>query len=139
MHDWDLGYSVHSTAYDLAKMAQMLLNKGSYGGLYFFSPETFDKLIPTELNQYYPNINQKWGTGQTMMVWNIKDDKTGERRNLLSDNIIGHGSATASVFWVDLESNIVLTQSRRRGNHNFGPNFRKMIEVIEKHVVIKHK
>ena len=137
IHDWDLGYSVHSTALDLAKMAQMLLNKGSYGGLYFFSPATYDKLIPTDLKQFYPNIDQKWGIGQTMMMLNIKDEKTGKQRNLLSDNIIGHGSATASVFWVDLENNIVLTQSRRRGGHTFGPNFRKMVEVIEKHLVGK--
>ena len=31
-HTWDLGYSVHSTAYDLSILAQMVLNQGTYDG-----------------------------------------------------------------------------------------------------------
>ena len=31
-HEWSLGYSVHTTAYDLAIMGQMLLQRGIYDG-----------------------------------------------------------------------------------------------------------
>ena len=36
-HTWDLGFSVHSTAYDLSILAQMVLNKGTYGSKKYFS------------------------------------------------------------------------------------------------------
>jgi CubicO group peptidase (beta-lactamase class C family) len=137
VHDWDLGFSCNSTAYDLAKVAQMLLNKGTYGNLQFFSPETYEKIIPRKLSEFYPGINQKWGIGPRMMSRKVKDEETGEERSLLSDDIIGHGSATSSVFWVIPEHNIIITQSRRRGGRNFGQHFRKMIEVIEDHLVYK--
>ncbi|MDF1867701.1 MAG: serine hydrolase [Saprospiraceae bacterium] len=129
VHDWDLGYSVHGTAYDLAKMAQMLLNKGTYGNHQFFSEAVYDQLIPKELKEFYPNIRQKWGIGITMMSWWDSE----ENRFLLNDNVIGHGSATASVFWVIPELDMIITQSRRRGHRNYGPNFKKMIGVLEKH------
>lgn len=136
-HDWDLGYSCHSTAEDLAKVAQLILNKGSYNGMQFFSPETFEAILPRDLEEFYPTVKQKWGIGLTMMNWIIDDEKTGEKRSLLSENIIGHGSATASVLWVDLENNIILTQSRRKGNEKFGIHFRIMVEAIEEELVNK--
>lgn len=134
-HDWDLGYSVHSTAYDLAKVAQLLLNKGSYGNLQFFGEETYEKIIPLELNQFYPAIDQKWGIGITGMDWKIKDEETGEDRFLVSQGIIGHGSATASVFWVIPSLDMIITQSRRRGGENYAPNFINMMKVVEKYLV----
>ncbi len=137
VHDWDLGYSCHSTAADLAKVAQLLLNKGRYNGKEYFSSQTFEKIIPLDLNQFFPAINQKWGIGLTMMDWKVKDEASGKEKNLLSDQIIGHGSATASVLWVDLKNNIILTQSRRRGNENFGKHFQKMVETIEKYLANK--
>ena len=52
---------------EFAVFGQILLNKGSYGSLKFFSPKTFEKLMPKPLNQYYPNINIEWGIGLTWM------------------------------------------------------------------------
>ncbi len=134
-HEWDLGYSIHSTAMDMAKAAQMLLNKGIYNGKQFFSESTYQQMLPKPLSEFYPNIKQKWGIGITMMSWKVKDEESGKEHYLLSDQIIGHGSATASVFWVDLKNNIVLTQSRRRGNRNFGKHFQKVVELIEEYLV----
>ena len=129
IHEWDLGYSVHSTAHDLAKVAQLLLNKGSYGNQQFFSKEVYDQIIPVDLNSFYPDIHQKWGIGITMMNWWLPD----ENRFLLSPNIIGHGSATSSVFWVIPDLDMVITQSRRRGNRDFAKYFKKMISIVESH------
>ncbi len=134
-HDWDLGYSIHSTAHDLAKVAQMILNKGSYGNLQFFSEETYEKLIPADLDQFYPDLRQKWGIGFTVMDWKVKDEDTDQERFLVSEGIIGHGSATASIFWIIPRHNMIITQSRRRGNRNFAPNYIKMMEVVEKHLI----
>jgi hypothetical protein len=51
--DEDLAYGCHSTALDMAKIGQLLLNKGSYGNLEFISKQTFEKLLPEPLNKYY--------------------------------------------------------------------------------------
>ena len=125
VHDWDLGFSCQSTAHDLAKVGQLLLNGGSYGNLQFFSPETLEKILPKDLNEFYPGVNRKWGIGI-----NFQD-----RSGLISDNVIGHGSATSNTFWVVPEHDLVITQTRRRGNRNFGPNFRNVIGVIKKHLI----
>ena len=59
-HTWDLGYSVHSTAYDLSLLAQMVLNKGSYGGKQYFSENTYEKILcRTIMLKYCPMIPQK--------------------------------------------------------------------------------
>ena len=125
VHDWDLGYSSQSTAYDLAKVGQLLLNGGSYGNLQFFSPETLEKILPKDLNEFYPGVNRKWGIGINHQ----------DRNGLISKNIIGHGSATSNTFWVSLEHDLVITQTRRRGGRNFGAGFESVIGAIKKHLI----
>jgi CubicO group peptidase (beta-lactamase class C family) len=144
--DRDLGFSCQSTAYDMAKIAQMLLNKGSYGNLRFFSPETYNLIIPSDLKTYYPelqwsnawNADKPWGIGIVYMVQGeqrITDEETGEQRFALSDKILGHGSATASVFWVIPEHDMVITQSRRGGRSRYAENFRSVIKIIDRYMV----
>jgi len=65
----------------------------------------------------------------------VKDEETGKQRSLLDDKILGHGSATSTIFWVDQEHEIVITQSRRKGSRVFGPHFQEMIKVLEKHLI----
>ena len=144
-HTWDLGYSVHSTAYDLSILAQMVLNKGTYGGKKYFSKETFEKILPKNLKDYFPNItyDNPWdkdrpmGIGTTVQEWKIKDEVTKTERYMLSENVIGHGSATSSVFRIDLENNIILTQTRRKGKTRFGQHFKKLYQHIDDYLVRK--
>lgn len=135
VHDLDLGFSCQSTAYDLAKVAQMLLNKGTYGNLKFFSQETYDMILPRDLNEFYPGVNRKWGIGINYQGVKVKDEKTGKERYLIADNILGHGSATSNIFWVDREHDLVITQTRRKGYRDFAPHFREVIKVIEKYLI----
>ena len=142
-HTWDLGYSVHSTAYDLSLLAQMVLNKGSYGGKQYFSEYTYEKILPKDLKHYFPNITyfNDWdrgrpmGIGTTIQEWKVKDEETGEDRYMLSKNVIGHGSATSSQLRIDLDNNIIITQTRRRGKSRFGPNFEKLYKHIDNYLV----
>jgi CubicO group peptidase (beta-lactamase class C family) len=134
IHDLDLGFSCNSTAFDLAKVAQLILNKGTYGDKQFFSEETYEKLIPTDLSEFYPGVDMIWGIGLNIKSNKVRDKKTGEDHSLLSKDIIGHGSATSTIFWVDLEHNIVVTQSRRGGKRHFIENLTKVTEVIEKYL-----
>ena len=142
-HDWDLAIGVYSTAYDLAILAQMILNGGSYGGKRYFSEETLEKILPKDLKQFYPNLTyfNDWdrdrpvGIGTVIQEWKVKDEQTGEDRYMLSKNVIGHGSATSSHFRIDLDNNIIITQTRRRGKARFGPNFEKLYKHIDNYLV----
>ena len=144
-HQWSLGYSVHTTAYDLAILGQMLLQRGVYNGKKYFSEETFKSLLPIDLNQFYPGIrfNNAWdkdqarGIGIVMQNWKTDDKITGKKRYLLSDNVIGHGSATSSVLRIDLDNNILITQTRRRGKANFGKHFKNVYELIDETLINK--
>ena len=40
-----------STPMDMARFGQMLLNRGGYGGYHFFSPETFEAMMPRPLSE----------------------------------------------------------------------------------------
>ncbi len=128
VHDWDLGFSSQSTAYDLAKVGQLMLNGGSYGNLQFFSSETLEKILPIDLNEFYPGVNREWGIGI-----NYQD-----RSKLMADKVVGHGSATSNTFWVVPEHDLVVTQTRRRAGRNFGTGFGRVMEVVKKRVVDKH-
>jgi len=130
----DLGFSCFSTAGDFAKFGQLLLNKGSYGELEFFSPQTFEKIIPKLLNTYYPDIDKDWGIGITWMRQAHPDaGKNGvpEDARVLSRNVIGHGSATSAILRVDLDNDLVIAQSRRRGGKAYDKYLEKFLMAIE--------
>ncbi len=130
----DLGFSCFSTAGDFAKLGQLLLNKGSYGELRFFSPRTFEKILPVPLNEYYPGIDKEWGIGITWMRQKNPDageNVVPENATVLSKNVIGHGSATSAILRVDLDNELVITQSRRRGGKAYGKYLVKFLMAIE--------
>ena len=135
--DEDLAFSLHSTAGDMARVGQMLLNKGSYGKYEFFSPEVFEQLLPKNLSQFYPGLNLDWGIGITWMRTTHPDaGKNGipEGKTILSPNIIGHGSATSAVLRVDLDNKLVITQTRRRGGAHYNQYLTELLLAVEKNL-----
>ena len=132
--DIDLAYGIRSTAYDMAVVGQLLLNKGTYGNLRFFSEATYEALLPVDLENYFPEIeNKMWGIGITPMNIYLEDEESGERRNILSDQVIGHGSATSSILNVDLENGIVICQSRMDGGEKYQHYLNRAYLLIEKY------
>lgn len=130
----DLGFSCHSTAGEFAVIGQMLLNKGSYGHLKFFSPETCTKLLPQSLSKFYPGINVDWGIGITWMHYHHPDaGKNGlpQDHTILGRNMIGHGSATSAILRVDPDNDLVITQTRRRGGAAYDKYLTKFLMAIE--------
>ncbi len=130
----DLGFSCFSTAGEFARLGQLLLNRGSYGDLEFFSPETCAQILPKPLDQYYPDIDKDWGIGVTWMrqahpeagTNNVPRDAT-----ILSRNVIGHGSATSAILRVDLDNDLVIAQSRRRGGKDYGRYLARFLMTID--------
>ncbi len=132
--DIDLAYGTRSTAYDMAVVGQMLLNRGSYGDLRFFSKKSYEALLPVDLEAYFPEIKGKmWGIGITPMNRYLRDEATGTKRNILSDHVIGHGSATSSILNVDLEHKIVISQSRLDKGKQYNEYLNRAYLLIEKY------
>jgi CubicO group peptidase (beta-lactamase class C family) len=130
----DLGFSCFSTAGEFARLGQLLLNRGSYGDLQFFSPETSERLLPEPLGRYYPGIDQDWGIGITWMRQKHPDagkNGTPEDATVLSHNVIGHGSATSAILRVDLDNDLVIAQSRRRGGKDYGKHLVQFLMAID--------
>jgi len=130
----DLGFSCFSTAVDFAKLGQLLLNRGAYGDLTFFSAETFEQLLPQPLTRYYPGLDKEWGIGITWMRQPHPDaGKNGvpSDATILSRNTIGHGSATAAILRVDLDNELVISQTRRRAGTDYDKHLLKFLIALE--------
>jgi len=130
----DLGFSCNSTAGDFGKFGQLLLNGGSYGDREFFSPEVFEKMLPEPLSKYYPEIGTEWGIGITWMRQSHPDaGKNGVPldKTILSKNVIGHGSATSAILRVDLDNDLVIAQTRRRGGRAYDKHLTELLMTIE--------
>ena len=106
----DAAAGTFSTAIDLARVGQMIANRGTYGDKRFFSQETFERMIPKKLTPVLgADTEVEWGIGLVYMV-----------RDGLSNQTVGHGSASSSTFRVDLENDLVITMGRPQRGENYG-------------------
>ncbi|MFT4639422.1 MAG: CubicO group peptidase (beta-lactamase class C family) [Verrucomicrobiales bacterium] len=121
----DAAAGTHSNAIDLARVGQMLANRGAYGDKRFFSEETFERMLPKKLTPVLgPGTDVVWGIGLVPMI-----------HDGLSTQTIGHGSASSSTLRVDLENNLVITMVRPQRGENFGKYFPKFIRTVTAGIV----
>ncbi len=120
-------------AKQLATIAQLLANRGSYGGRLFFSAGTFEKLLPEDLSKRYPGVNESEGIGMHWMH-TAKPGKAADSKNpgdwILGEHTIGHGSLTACVFLIDLDDDLVITQIRREAGPKHAEWFPRFLQTI---------
>ena len=113
-----------SHARDLARVGQMLANRGAYGDKRFFSEQTFDAMLPCKLDKVLgPETDVTWGIGLTWF------DEGG-----LSDKTIGHGSASSCTLRVDLKNDLVITMTRATAGENFGKYHPRFIEAVTSNI-----
>ena len=103
-----------SDANDLAKLMQMLLNKGTYGGHQYLKPETIHK--------YATRCNgcSRRGLGFDMLQLDRRYDP-----NLslyASDQTFGHLGFTGTAAWVDPENELVYIFLSNRTYPHMRPN-----------------
>ncbi len=113
-------WNTQSTAMDMAKIGQMLLNGGSYGPYRFMSEETRDAMLPIDMatltegrstNQY--GIGTSWYTGDG-----------------LSDRCFAHGAASSATLRIDLKHNLVISMTRNAAGKNFGKYHPQFIQTV---------
>ena len=100
---------------DMAKFGQMLLNKGSYGNMRFFKPETFEKeMLPQKLTRLLgPDATKVFGFGL---------DGTPEK--------FGHGAASAATFKVDVNEKLVVVMTRNKQGKVYDKYMGKFLDAI---------
>jgi beta-N-acetylhexosaminidase len=85
-------------ATDLAKMCQMLLNGGSYGGVQFYRPATVEMFS----NKQYQNSHRGLGWDKPVV-----GDWGGSTSELASHKTFGHTGFTGTCIWVDPEFDLI--------------------------------
>ena len=110
-----------STAPDLAKIGQMLLNKGAYGNLRFFSEDTFEQMLPVELS-WVDDADSKtraWGIGVAPF-----------RSDALGESSFGHGAASDSFLRVYPEHDMVVVMVRNAAGANYDKHLEQFLKAL---------
>ncbi|MBK8500892.1 MAG: serine hydrolase [Saprospiraceae bacterium] len=85
-----------ANALDLAKICQMLLNKGSYGGDVFFKPEIVAEFTRTQ----FPDKGNRRALGFDKPLLDYKEGATYVARSA-SPQSFGHTGYTGTYYWID--------------------------------------
>ncbi len=90
---------IFSNAIDIAKMMQMYLNKGNYGNINYFSPETFD--VFNTCNFCLEGNRRGLGFDKPQL------GKEGPTCGCVSKASFGHTGFTGTIAWADPETEII--------------------------------
>jgi len=104
---------LYCSSADLARLGQMLLNKGIYNGFKFFSEQSFEKMLPEKL----PVSDRKWGIGTSPM-----------EGHGLSETAFGHFAASGSVFRIDPKNDLIIISARNKPGKYHDEFENKLIE-----------
>jgi len=115
-----MAWGAWSTAGDIARVGQMLLNRGAYGRHRFFREETFAQLLPRPLSETIgEGVGGVYGLGSTYYT----DDGLGK-------GTFGHSAASGATLRIDPENELVIVITRNEGGRNYDkyhPQFLKAI------------
>lgn len=125
-----LGSEAYSTTGDLGRLGQLLLNRGSYGPVKLFSPATFEKALPVDLNQFYPMVEGAWGLGLCWMSDTLEPEN-------LSRHVIGHDTENGTLFRVDLEHDLVVIITRNQRGPNYDTYVQQFLKTIQNGLLAK--
>lgn len=103
---FDNGFGDKFSARFLAKVGMMLIQDGAYGDYRFFSPGFVRNLTPYRVADHIPTFGDKsleWGIGLTWMP---------DEGDPLGKNVFGHGAASASVWRVAPDHDLVVVIGR---------------------------
>ncbi|MEZ6059761.1 MAG: serine hydrolase domain-containing protein [Planctomycetaceae bacterium] len=82
-----------STARDMARYAQMMLNQGSLGGVQVLKPETVERMT----------AGVEVSSGLRTAGWDMRSPYSSNRGDLMSSSAYGHGGFTGTGMWIDPE------------------------------------
>ncbi len=101
-----------STPLDMAKIGQMLLNRGAYGDKRFFSEETYKQMLPRtypDLPGLMPGLEYGVGTSRSAETVALG----------FGEDCFGHGAASDATFLVDPTHELIIVVTRNRAGEHF--------------------
>jgi CubicO group peptidase (beta-lactamase class C family) len=110
-----------SVPLDIAKVGQMMLNRGAYGNLRFYREETFAKMLPGPMTKV---LGRDTGEIVGIGLWRY-DDLPG-----LSSSTFGHGAASSATFLVDPVNELAIVMTRNRAGRNFDKYHPQFLQVV---------
>jgi len=123
----DAGGGASSTPLDMARICQMLLQKGAYGDMRFFSESTFEQMLPQPVGDVLDAPywgEQGYGIGTTYQT----DYGLGE-------GTFAHGAGSGAFVCIDPENDLVVLMTRNdRGRNYFNYNkgfFKIIVDGLE--------
>ena len=138
---FDSAYGMRTTAHDLARIGQMLLNQGAYGNWVFFGENAFRELLPVPVSEVQPDshtLNAVYGLGT---VWErgpanpgAARDTPRDRRSLLGWNTLSHPSATKSVLRVDFDNDLIIAMCRPAEGPRYNDHWIPILQTIAAHL-----
>jgi len=109
-----------SVPMDMARIGQMLLNRGAYGKMRFFGDQTLSKMLPRRLTGILgPDTGKEYGIG-TMPF----------RGEGLGEGTFAHGAASSATLRIDPVNEMVIVMTRNGAGKNFLKYHPKFIATI---------
>ncbi|MFH1009363.1 MAG: serine hydrolase [Candidatus Latescibacterota bacterium] len=116
----NMSWDASSTPMDIAKIGQMLVNRGAYGQMRFFSEQTFEKMLPEKLTKMLgPETAIEWGIGVT---WANEPG--------LGKGTFGHGAASAATLRIDPVNDLVIVMTRNTAGTQYEKYYPQFIASI---------
>lgn len=120
-----MSWNTFAPARDIARIGQMLLNRGAYGDRRFFGESAYQALLPQRLNQTLgPDTDAEYGLGTSWF-----------REEGLGAGTFGHGAASASTLRIDPENEMVVVMARNEAGANFDSYHPRFLRLIGEGVV----
>ena len=129
----DLAFGANLTSHELGILGQWLVNHGCYGDKRFISEETFQKLLPVDLSEYYPAVKVNWGIGLTWMPEHkpgTPPDSLDPKDMIFGPRTVGHGSASSCILRADLDHDLVVVQIRRTAGPKYAEYGMQFFQLI---------
>ncbi|MGE4565097.1 MAG: serine hydrolase domain-containing protein [Victivallaceae bacterium] len=110
----DLGYSFCLSSMDIAKLGQLMLNRGSYGDCEIYRETTWRKLLPVLPRMQTPPQRGQIGVGMGYRNFKKVDGEGKELDEYIfpPSTFLGHGAASDALLIFSLGEELVVASSR---------------------------
>jgi CubicO group peptidase (beta-lactamase class C family) len=112
------GAGLFSTAEDMARFYQMMLNRGVANGRRILQPETVAEMTRKQTGTLPARPGMPWGLGFVV----VDDPRAMEANQILSPNSFGHGGAYSTQSWADPVKGLIWVVMFQRNGKGNGDN-----------------
>ena len=109
-----------SVPLEMARIGQMLLNRGAYGQWRFFSEATFEKMLPRTLTDILgPDATTSYGLGTSPYT-----DRA------LGPGAFGHGAASSALMRIGPQTRLVISVTRNATGRKYEEYRARFLEAL---------